>query len=120
MMSIRLLFVAALVGASPGIVIATSRDDPREQAAEIVLDLQRADYEGNQTAMQRSYERLAAFLENKELASRIHYWRGFAQWRRAINGFNDAVDPTELENDLKLALDEFKASLQAEQIGRAH
>ena len=28
-------------------------------------------------------------------------------WRRAINGFNDAVDPKELEQDLKKALDEF-------------
>src|SRR5947209_11126816 len=66
--------------------------------------------------MQSAYERLAPVQESKELASRIHYWRGFAQWRRAINGFNDAVDPTELENDLKLALDEFKASLQADPV----
>ena len=29
-------------------------------------------------------------------------------WRRAINGFNDAVDPKELEQDLQKALDEFK------------
>jgi len=114
--SIRLMLVAAFIVGALGVVVATSYEDARDQAAQIVSGLKRADYEGNQTAMQSSYERLAPFLESKELASRIHYWRGFAQWRRAINGFNDAVDPTELENDLKLALDEFKASLQADPV----
>ena len=52
------------------------------------------------------------FLEDQKLASRIRYWRGFAQWRRAINGFNDAVDPKELARDLKTALDEFKAAIE--------
>src|SRR5439155_1317586 len=47
-----------------------------------------------------------------EFASRIRYWRGFAQWRRAINGFNDAVDPKELEQNLKLALDEFNIAME--------
>ena len=51
-------------------------------------------------------------MENRKLASRIRYWRGFAQWRRAINGFNDAVDPKELARDLNTALDEFKAAIE--------
>jgi hypothetical protein len=42
------------------------------------------------------------------IVSRIRYWRGFAMWRRAINGFNDSVDPVELEQDLRQALDEFE------------
>lgn len=112
MKSTRGIFVAAFIVGPLGVVVATLRDDPREQAAQIVSELQRADYEGNQTEMKRSYDRLASFLENRDLASRIHYWRGFAQWRRAINGFNDGVDRAELENDLELALDEFKSSLQ--------
>jgi hypothetical protein len=93
---------------------AIANEAARQQAAEIVAQLQRADYEGNQAAMQRCYEELAPFLNDKQLVSRIHYWRGFAQWRRAINGFNDKVDPHELEHDLNLALQEFKASLQAD------
>jgi len=44
--------------------------------------------------------------------SRIRYWRGFAQWRLAINGFNDSVDPRELEQNLKTALDEFKRATE--------
>jgi len=96
------------------VVNATPGEDAHEQAAKIVLQLQRADYEGNQSAMQQSYDALTPFLNNKELVSRIHYWRGFAQWRRAINGFNDSVDLYELEHDLNLALDEFKASLEVD------
>jgi hypothetical protein len=62
--------------------------------------------------MQRGYDDLTPLLENKELASRIRYWRGFAQWRRAINGFNNSVDPKELEQHLNTALDEFKIAME--------
>jgi hypothetical protein len=91
---------------------ATSADNAREQAAPIVAQIQRADYVGDRTAMQKGYNDLKPFLEDEKLASRIRYWRGFAQWRRAINGFNDAVDPKELEQDLKTALDEFKIAME--------
>jgi hypothetical protein len=91
---------------------ATSANDAREQAARIVAQIQRADYEGDRAAMQRGYEELKPFVENQELASRIRYWRGFAQWRRAINGFNDATDPKELEQNLNTALDEFKIAME--------
>src|SRR5436309_12824397 len=50
------------------------------------------------------------FLE--KFASCIRYWRGFAEWMQAINGFNDAVDPKELEQNLNTALDEFKIALE--------
>jgi hypothetical protein len=91
---------------------ATSANDAREQTARIVAQIQRADYEGDRAAMQRGYEELKPFVENQELASRIRYWRGFAQWRRAINGFNDATDPKELEQNLNTALDEFKIAME--------
>jgi tetratricopeptide (TPR) repeat protein len=87
-------------------------NDAREQAARIVAQIQRADYEGDRAAMQRGYDELKPFIEDQKLASRIRYWRGFAQWRRAINGFNDATDPKELARDLNTALDEFKAAIE--------
>ena len=90
----------------------TPAEETREQAARIVAQIQRADYEGDRAAMQRGYEDLKPFIENHELASHIRYWRGFAQWRRAINGFNDAVDPKELEQNLNTALDEFKIAME--------
>jgi tetratricopeptide (TPR) repeat protein len=86
--------------------------DTAKQIVAIVAQIQHADYSGDQAAMQKGYDDLKPFLEDKQLASRIRYWRGFAQWRRAINGFNDSVDPKELEQDLKTALDEFKIATE--------
>ena len=96
--------------------VALQRNAPDAASAEkaasrIVDDLRRADYAGDQSGMKRCYDELAPFLESKELAARVRYWRGFAMWRRAINGFNDSVDPKELEQDLNQALDEFKEAL---------
>ena len=103
---IALVFVALSSAA------ATPANEAREQVARIVAQIQRADYEGDRAAMQRGYNDLKPFMEDQKLASRIRYWRGFAKWRRAINGFNDAVDPKELARDLNSALDEFKAAIE--------
>jgi hypothetical protein len=102
--------VATVVSLS---VIRPARaNDTAKQVAPIVAQIQHADYAGDRAAMQKAYDDLKPFLEDKELASRIRYWRGFAQWRRAINGFNDSVDPKELERNLKTALDEFKIVME--------
>jgi hypothetical protein len=106
-MNSKLLPVLILVSLS--FATAIPGNDAREHAARIIAQIQRADYEGDRTAMQRGYDELKPFMEDQKLASRIRYWRGFALCRRAINGFNDAVDPKELEQDLKAALDEFKS-----------
>jgi hypothetical protein len=110
MMNAKLL--TALILVSLAFAGATSANDAGEQAARIVAQIQRADYEGDRAAMQRGYDELKPFMEDQKLASRIRYWRGFAQWRRAINGFNDAADPNELEQNLKSALDEFKIAME--------
>lgn len=102
----------ALIFIAPAFTGAIRPNDAREQAARIIAQIQRADYEGNLAAMQRGYDDLKPFLQDQELASRIRYWRGFAKWRRAINGFNDAVDPKELARDLNTGLDEFKAAIE--------
>ena len=104
--------LTALVFVSISLAAATPANDAREQAARIIAQIQRADYEGDRAAMQRGYDELKPFMEDQKLASRIRYWRGFAKWRRAINGFNDAVDPKELARDLNIALDEFKAAIE--------
>jgi hypothetical protein len=104
--------LTALVLVSLSITAATRASDARERVAQIVAQIQRADYEGDQAAMQHGYNELDPLVEDQKLASRIRYWRGFAQWRRAINGFNDSVDPKELEQHLKTALDEFKIAME--------
>lgn len=86
----------------------------REEVAKTIRLIQRADYEGDRAALRRLYKELAPFGTDKQLLSRIQYWRGFALWRRAINGFNEDVDPKELEQDLGQAIADFKESLTAD------
>jgi hypothetical protein len=94
-------------------VIQTTRpSDILKQVAPIVAQILHADYAGDRAALQKGCDDLKPFLEDKELASRIRYWRGFAQWRQAINGFNDSVDPKELEQNLTDALDELKRAME--------
>ena len=102
--------VATLVSLS--VIQRTRGDDTSQQVRPIVAQIQHADYAGDRAAMQKGYDDLKPFLEDKELASRIRYWRGFAQWRRAINGFNDSVDPKELEQNLNTAIEEFKITME--------
>jgi len=109
-MSTKLLTALILVALS--FAALASANDAREQAARIIAQIQRADYEGDRPAMQRGYDELKPFVDDEKLASRIRYWRGFAQWRRAINGFNDAVDPKELEQNLNTAVKEFRISME--------
>jgi len=103
--STGLMMVTMALGAS-----AMASDAPREQVIPIVIRIQRADYEGDRAALMRLNGELAPFVDDQELTSRVRYWRGFALWRRAMNGFNDKVDQAELRNDMQHALDEFNAS----------
>ena len=97
---------------SLSVIGITRANDTGKQVAQIVAQIQHADFAGDQVAMQKGYDDLKPFLEDIALASRIRYWRGFAQWRRAINAFNDSIDPKELEQNLKMALDEFKIAME--------
>jgi len=102
---ILLLFVVTVASA-----FASHRS--RKEAANIVVQIQRADYEGDRVALKTLYQQLAAFDRENELAARVRYWRGFALWRRAINGFNEKVDAPELQQDLRQAIEEFSKAIQ--------
>lgn len=108
-----LLTLCSLVLAASGIHIAAAQSARRNASArhrviKIVTEIQRADYEGNRVDLERLFGELAPFLKNQDLASRVRYWRGFALWRRALNGFNDSVGSKELEADLEQADSEFE------------
>src|SRR5258708_29442955 len=94
-----------------GTVVGASLESRRDQIAKLVVQIQRADYEGDRAALRRLYNELAPFADDKELGTKVRYWRGFALWRRALNGFNESVDRSELEQDLKQAVREFDAAL---------
>jgi hypothetical protein len=89
---------------------ARAAEPARQQAIRIVTQIQRADYEGDRAALKRLAGELERFVNDQQLSSRVLYWRAFAMWRRAINGFNDSVDPQELEQDLILAMGDFERS----------
>ena len=77
---------------------------------QIIERLKRADYEGNQAAMRKAFDDLSPFVRDESVAALVRYWSGFAMWRRAVNGFNDSVDQKELAEDLKQAIEEFRAA----------
>lgn len=89
---------------------AASLQDSRQAAIGIVTTIQRADYEGDRPALARLHAELAPLVET-DLASRVLYWRGFAMWRRALNGFNDGAPREELERNLTQCTADFRAAL---------
>jgi len=84
----------------------------RDSVIRIVQQIQRADYEGDRAALNQLYGQLVPFVDEPEIASRVRYWRGFAKWRRGVNGFNETPTPTDLAEDLTEAESEFDAALQ--------
>lgn len=102
----------AAVGLKVDLQTISTTDTPREQVIKLVTAIQRADYEGDRPALHRLYSELDPFVEIKELASRVHYWRGFALWRRAFNGFNESAPAKDLADDLELAVREFQQAAE--------
>jgi len=94
-----------------GTVVGASLESRRDQIAKLVVQIQRADYEGDRAALRRLYNDLAPFAEDKESGAKVQYWRGFALWRRALNGLNESVDAHDTEQDLKQAVSEFDAAI---------
>jgi hypothetical protein len=113
---VALLTAAAILVVAPVAALASSIGSERETVTNLVLKIQKADYEGNRSALLRLYGELSPFTESKDLASRVRYWRGFALWRSALNGFNDDVDKKELEQVLSRAAEEFDKSASADPV----
>jgi tetratricopeptide (TPR) repeat protein len=111
---IALLISSAVLAITPASFRARPLSNEREAVIKIVTKIQKADYEDNRGDLQRLYGELTPFTEHKEFASRVFYWRGFALWRRAINGFNDNVDKADLQHDLQQAAEEFNKSASAD------
>jgi hypothetical protein len=88
-----------------------SADLTRDSIVHLVVQIQRADYEGDRAALKSLHDRLAPAPADDHLASRVLYLRGFAMWRRAINGFNETSTPADLEDDLTQAIADFKDSI---------
>ena len=93
----------------------TGLEPSRDSIIRIVTQIQRADYEGDRPTLRRLHDELTPIPEDNKLAARVLYWRGFALWRRAINGFNESPTPTDLEGDLTQAVTDFKDAIARDQ-----
>ncbi|MGD0941460.1 MAG: hypothetical protein ABR905_17310 [Terracidiphilus sp.] len=87
-----------------------STGDERSRLSAIAAQIRTADFEDDKIKLDELYETLAPFLQNESLAPSAHYWRGFALWRRALNGFNDSTSKEELDSNLSRASQEFAAA----------
>ncbi len=70
-----------------------------------------ADFRGERGDLRR----LAADIDQvkaRELLAYRDYWRGFALWRSALNGFNETPTPADLQADLEGATQAFRAALK--------
>jgi hypothetical protein len=114
------MLIRAILVALTALTISTAQIQPgvkqsgdlsHDSIVHVVTQIQRADYEGDRTALKRLRDELTPIPEDNRLASRVLYWRGFAMWRRAINGFNETPTPTDLEEDLTQAIADFKDAI---------
>src|SRR5438105_995972 len=89
---------------------AHAKSSSHDQIISLVEQIRRADYEGDRAALLRFYRALGPYVGGtpKSISARVLYWRGFALWRRAINGFNDGTSRSELRTDLQKGAEEFK------------
>lgn len=107
------MILIASVIALAVIPVAATAQPAQQEVTGLVKQIQRADYEGDRATLKHLYEALTPFVEDEALAVHVRYWRGFAMWRRAINGFNETeIDPAELEQDLMTAVEEFEAAAE--------
>jgi hypothetical protein len=84
--------------------------DPHSAVASLAARIRAADYAADRPALAKLFEELAPYTSGP-LASRARYWRGFAMWRRALNGFNDDADKAELAADLRKGIEEFEGAM---------
>jgi hypothetical protein len=78
--------------------------------AQVVLEIRAADYHGARGELQTLGETLDR-IKDPKLAPYRDYWRGFASWRRALNGFNETPPASDLEDDLKAGIVSFRKAL---------
>jgi len=81
-----------------------------QRLAALVAQVRSADYRGDRAALARLDAELGK-LPDGELTDYRDYWRGFALWRRALNGFNEKPAPDDLAADVQGAIARFKSAL---------
>jgi len=97
--------IAAVAAVAP-----PSANKAEARLAELAAAVLSADYRGDRAELARLDAELGR-LEAGSLSDYRDYWRGFALWRRAMNGFNETPAPADLDADLVAALERFRSAL---------
>jgi len=115
-----LVFLAYLVALAAGFLLFADappppgKTDARAEVAGIVAKILKADYGDDRPGLRRLCDELAPYTAptgDARFVSRVRYWRGFALWRRVLNGFNDKSPREEQEADLAGCVTEFDEAL---------
>jgi hypothetical protein len=78
----------------------------------LVAAVQQADYRADLGQLRVLAAQIEPFTRDSALACAAHSWRGFAYWRRALNGANQPdADPAVIEQDFADAAAEFRRAL---------
>jgi hypothetical protein len=104
------LYVLAAVAAASAVVAPRAASKSETRLGELADAVLSADYRGDRPELARLEAELGR-LDAGPLNDYRDYWRGFALWRRAMNGFNDTPTPTDLDADVVKALERFQAAL---------
>jgi hypothetical protein len=104
------LTIARAGAQTPGSGSAGSPVPPGVLAA--ISQIVRADYESDLRRLGELYDSIPVAADTPQMEARLRYWKGFAAWRRAINGFNESVALSELAADTRRAIGEFERAVQ--------
>ena len=99
--------VAAFVAATTeGVGVADAA-----RLTELVRAVRAADYRGERAELRRRADELDG-VQGPATGAPASYWKGFALWRRAINGFNETPMPRDIRADLEEAVASFRVALE--------
>jgi hypothetical protein len=108
---LRLSFVAPVLLALGCATSAQRPPSSEERLLQLVEQIRQADYAGDRQALRDLHAALVSAPTGDAPRSLVLYWRGFALWRRAINGFNEKPAPDDLLADVNAASAEFGTAL---------
>jgi hypothetical protein len=105
-----LLAATFLMAATASALGETRPATDAARLAALAHEIRAADYRGARADLLHLADELAT-VRDPALGGPAAYWRGFALWRRAINGFNETPAPPDLRKDLEAAMASFHAAL---------
>lgn len=103
-------FFAAIFIAAAALVAPPAARKDEARLSELVAAVRSADYRGDRAELARLDAELGK-LPDGPLSEYRDYWRGFALWRRVLNGFNATPTPDDLTADAEGAIARFKSAL---------